>query len=53
MGTVMYVSALGQQKQVGGRRGGVHMQLKDKSFDYASEIRAETARLKTHADQHI
>lgn len=49
MATVMYVSALGQQKQV----GGVHMQLKDKSFDYASEIRAGTARLKTHADQHI
>lgn len=52
MATVLYVCVLGQQKQVGG--GGVgNTQLKDKSFDYASEIRAGTAHLKTQADQHI
>lgn len=33
--------------------GGGAIELKDKLFDYGSEMRAETARLKTHADQHI
>ncbi len=48
--TVLYVGVLWQQKKIGGRGP---IELKDKSFDYGSEMRAETARLKTHADQHI
>lgn len=48
MATVLYVGVLWQQKKIGGA-----IELKDKSFDYGSEMRAETARLKTHANQHI